>query len=229
MRKRIFSLILALALLSALALSVSAHEVPDVTRLGSVSISMRYQGEPVPGGTLTLYRVAEVKTADGDYFFEYTADFAGCSIPVEELDSAGLPAELDRIAKEKGLTGTTVTVDAEGKAKFSELELGLYLVVQEQAAEGFKKINPFLVSVPRNDDGHYVYDVDTAPKNLPGPETEPTEPTTQPTEPTKPDGPGLPQTGQTNWPIPVLAVAGLLLLTAGVCLYIGEKRKGHEA
>lgn len=229
MRKRIFSLILALALLSALALSVSAHEVPDVTRQGSVAISMRYQGEPVPGGTLTLYRVAEVKTADGDYFFEYTADFAGCSIPVEELDSAGLPAELARIAKEKGLTGTTVTVDAEGKAKFSELELGLYLVVQEQAAEGFKKINPFLVSVPRNDDGHYVYDVDTAPKNLPGPETEPTEPTTQPTEPTKPDGPGLPQTGQTNWPIPVLAVAGLLLLTAGVCLYIGEKRKGHEA
>lgn len=229
MRKRILSLILILVLLSTLSLSVSAHEVPDMTRRGSVSISMTYQGEPVPGGTLTIYRVAEVKTSDGDYFFEYTADFAECTIPVEELDSGSLPAELARIAKEKALTGKTVTVDDEGEAKFADLELGLYLVVQEQAAEGFKRINPFLVSVPRNDDGHYVYDVDTAPKNLPGPETEPTEPTTEPTEPTEPGGPGLPQTGQTNWPIPVLAVAGLLLLTAGLCLCIGEKRKDHEA
>ena len=229
MKKRIFSLILVLALLGATALPVSAHEVPDLTRLGSVTVTMAYQGQPVPGGTLTIIRVAEVKTADGDYFFEYTAGFAGCTIPVTELESAALPAELAKLAREKGLTGTTVTVDAQGKAKFEGLELGLYLVVQNEAAGGFKKINPFLVSVPRNEDGSYIYDVDTAPKNLPGPETEPTEPTTEPTEPTEPTPPGLPQTGQTNWPIPVLAVAGLVLLMAGLCLCLGEKRKRHEA
>lgn len=230
MRKRIFALILTLMLLSALALPVSAHEVPDQTRRGSVAISMTYQGEPVSGGTLRMYRVAEVKTLDGDYFFEYTADFAGCSIPVENLSDANLAAELARIAQNKALTGTAVTVDNGGKAKFADLELGLYLVVQERSAEGFRKINPFLVSVPRNDAGHYVYDVDTAPKNLPGPEPEPTSPPTEPTTPpTEPGGPGLPQTGQTNWPIPVLAVAGLVLLTAGVCLRAGGKKREHEA
>lgn len=228
MRKRMFLLILTLVLLCTFSLTVSAHEVPDRTRPGSISVTMTYQGEPIPGGTLTIYRVAEVKTLDGDYFFEYTGDFAACTIPVEELDSADLPAELARIAKEKALTGITVAVDAEGRARFPELELGLYLVIQEEAAEGFKKINPFLVSVPRNEDGRYVYDVDTAPKNLPGPETEPTEPPTDLTEPTRPDGPDLPQTGQTNWPIPVLTVAGLVLLTAGISLRVSGKRDEDE-
>ena len=63
MRKRIFSLILAAVLLSIPVLSVSAHEVPDLTRRGSVAISMSYRGQPIPGGTLTVLRVAEVKTA----------------------------------------------------------------------------------------------------------------------------------------------------------------------
>ena len=140
MRKRIFSLILAAVLLSIPVLSVSAHEVPDLTRRGSVAISMSYRGQPIPGGTLTVLRVAQVKTADGNYYFEYTADFAECGIPVEEPESA----ELARIAGEKGLTGITAAVDAGGRAKFEDLELGLYLVVQNEAAEGFKKINPFM-------------------------------------------------------------------------------------
>ena len=222
MRKRIFSLILAAVLLSIPVLSVSAHEVPDLTRRGSVAISMSYRGQPIPGGTLTVLRVAEVKTADGNYYFEYTADFAECGIPAEEPESAELARELVRLAGEKGLTGITAAVDAGGRAKFVDLELGLYLVVQNEAAEGFKKINPFLVSVPLQEEGRYIYDVDTAPKNLPEPET-------KPTEPTPPPPPDLPQTGQTNWPIPVLTVAGLALVMAGLCLCLGEKRKDHEA
>ena len=52
-------------------------------------------------------------------------------------------------------------------------------------------------------------------------ETNPTSPT-QPT-PTTPK-PTLPQTGQTNWPIPVLAAAGLVLIVLGWLLRCGERR-----
>lgn len=226
MRRRICSLLLMLVLVCAMALPVYAHEVPDTARTGSISISMTHQAEPVPGGTLTLYRVADVVSDDGDYLFAYTDDFAGCAIPVTELDSAELPRELADIASASSLRGVTLTVDEDGKLRFSDLELGLYLVVQEEAAPGFKKINPFLVSVPQNDDGHYIYDVDTAPKNLPGPEEEPTTPT-EPTEPSGPDEPELPQTGQMNWPVPVLAVLGMLLVAAGFGLCTTDKRKEH--
>lgn len=221
MRKRVISLILTLILLGSLSSSVSAHEVPDFERLGSIPITMAYNGKPVSGGSLIVYRVADVVSEDGNYRFVYTENFTSCTIPVTELASSQLPEELAKIAQEKKLAGITQVVDQNGQATFSNLKLGLYLVVQKQAAEGYKKINAFLVSVPRNNNGHYIYDVDTTPKNLPGPETEPT--TSSSTDS------NLPQTGQTNWPIPVLAVGGLLLITAGICLRMGGKRKRDEA
>ena len=67
MHRRICSLLLILVLVCAAALPVCAAEVPDVTRRGSIAISMTHQGEPVPGGSLTLYRVADVISNDGDY------------------------------------------------------------------------------------------------------------------------------------------------------------------
>lgn len=228
MRKRILSLILALVLLSAFPLSVRALEVPDSDRRGSISIAMLYQEEPVPGGTLTLYRVADVVNNGGGFTFRYTADFDGCSIALEKLYSAGLPEELADIARTSKLTGTTLTVDPQGEVLFSDLEIGLYLIVQEEAASGYKKVNPFLVSVPYYDGARYIYDVDTAPKNLPGLEAEPTEPT-KPTDPSEPTDPKLPQTGQTKWPIPVMAVVGMLLITAGLCMFISGKKRDHEA
>ena len=226
MFKRILSLMLALMLLASLAVSVSAHDVPDRSQLGSVTITMTHRGDPIPGGSLKLVRVADVVSDDGDYLFAYTADFAECTIPVTELDSADLPAELAVIAKEKDVAGVTQTIDELGQVVFSDLELGLYLLIQEEAAPGFKKVNPFLVSVPYNDNGTYIYDVDTAPKNLPGPEEEPTEPPTEPTEP--PDGPDLPQTSQTNWPVPVLAMMGMLLVLAGLGFCKAGKREDYE-
>ena len=50
MFKRILSLMLALMLLASLAVSVSAHDVPDRSRLGSVTITMTHRGDPIPGG-----------------------------------------------------------------------------------------------------------------------------------------------------------------------------------
>lgn len=226
MRKRILSLLLTLVLFGALTLNVSAHEVPDYNRRGSIAVSMTYQGKPISGGTLTIYRAADVAADNGDYFFEYTEDFVECAIPVTELNSAELPEKLAEIAKTKKLQGTTKNVDGNGKVRFSDLEIGLYLVVQKDAAPGYTTIKPFLVSVPQNEDGHYVYDVDTAPKNIPEPEVKPTEP--EPTKPPKPDD-KLPQTGQTNWPVPVMAASGMILLVAGFCLRTSGKRKQDEA
>lgn len=219
--KRIVSLLLALMLLGAVSMTALAHEVPDYNQPGSISITMTYKDKAVSGGTLTLYRVADVDSDDGNFFFTYTEDFAECEIPVTELSSSEISTALAKIAKDKKLKGVTQTLDKNGQTTFSDLEIGLYLLVQEKAAAGYKKINPFLVSVPYNEDGHYIYDVDTAPKNLPGPETQP------PTTPTKPGG-KLPQTGQTNWPVPVMAAVGLFLIGAGFCMKASAKRKTYE-
>ena len=225
MRKRILSLILVLVLFSTVPLTVRAHDVPDFERTGSISIAMTYRGKPVSGGSLTIYKVADVAEQDGDMMFVYTEDFSECTIAVTELDSASLPQELARMAVTQRVSGTTQRLDRLGKTKFSDLEIGLYLVVQGEAAPGYSAINPFLVSVPQMEDGVYVYDVDTAPKNIPEPK--PTE--SKPAETTKPNDSNLPQTGQTNWPVPVLAASGMLMIAAGLCMMNAGKKKQDEA
>ena len=54
--------------------------------------------------------------------------------------------------------------------------------------------------------------------------------TTAATEPppTEPGEPDLPQTGQLNWPIPLMAVAGLGFFVVGWTLCFGKKREHNE-
>lgn len=115
----------------------------------------------------------------------------------------------------------------EGAARFENLETGPYLVYQTQqdASDGFAPIKPYLISVPYLSGGKYVMDVTAKPKvPLEEVPTVPTEP-----EPTKPTDSQLPQTGQLNWPVPILVVGGLVLFLLGWFLYFDGNKKKHES
>ena len=75
------------------------------------------------------------------------------------------------------------------------------------------------MTVPIMENGQYVYDVDAHPKAGTS-----SRKATQ-TPPTQEVLSALPQTGQLNWPVPVLAVTGAVLVAAGVVL---KKRSGQN-
>ena len=228
MTRRIISALCCFVLLSALSAAAFAVEVPDLQRKGSVSVAMTYQGQSVAGGSLTLYRVAEVHLENqADYRFRLAEAYANSGVSLDDLSASGIALALAEYTAAQNIQGVKAEIDAEGKVSFQGLELGLYLLVQEDAAPGYAAANPFLVTVPGKENGSYVYDVDASPKlSLELAPTEPTEPPTEPTEPTPPD---LPQTGLNQWPIPVLAVGGVLLVLLGVVFYTSEKRGRHES
>ena len=89
-------------------------------------------------------------------------------------------------------------------------------------------MDPVLVSVPFMDPktGEYTYDVDATVKPAVIRETEPT-PTPSPS-PTPTPGPKLPQTGQLNWPIPVLAGAGVFFILLGLWLLGSDRRRSQS-
>lgn len=211
-----FALLLAVLLccMSGVAL---AHEVPNLSKTGSLNITMRFDGEAVPGGTLTLYRVGEV---NGNYGFVPTGDFADCGYSLDKVNSVTLAKALAHLAK--NFEGVTKTIGDNGKVTFDNLELGLYLLVQQTAAEGYNAAAPFLVTVPMFENGEYVYEVDASPKVELEKKPEVT-PTPKPSDP----NPNLPQTGQMNWPVPVLAISGVCLFTAGWLLRF--KKSKYEA
>lgn len=274
-RKRLAAVLAALTLLVWCAAPAFALEVVDLSRTGSIKVSLydSETSEAVGGGTLTLYRVAKVQKDNANLSFVYTNGFEDCGVELGDLSEGELAG---RLAEKIAATAesTTVEISDFGTAEFGDLEVGLYLVVQATAAENYNVINPFLVSVPIQENGSYVYDVDalpkvgTAAKKTPEPPDTPDKPDTPDTpdkpeeenpntpvapgpdnpdgwvlgangekiylnpEAPSPDNPngyvmgahGLPQTGQLNWPIPVLAVTGVVLVAAGIRLKKGTRK-----
>ena len=239
--KIITSLLTIAVLICVLSVNAFAHEVPDTSKKGSISVTMKDGETVVSGGTLTLYKVGDVKDDDGNYGFELSAAFRESEVSLENLESEQVTQELAEYAKKHKIENETEEVDDEGMAIFSDLEVGLYLVVQEEPAEGYLAVNPFLVTVPIIEGDHYVYNVDASPKvDLDkAPETTTEEQTGEETteeestkeestekaeDTTKPAKPSLPLTGQLNWPVPVLVVLGLALISFGCTLKFGKKK-----
>lgn len=222
-RKRLIALFTAAALLVAMGVTAIAYEAPDLSKKGSISVTMKANNKVVPGGKLTLYRVGDAKEDDGNLSFQLTEDFEGSKASLQDVTSASLAKTLAEYASKQKLAGKTVEIDKNGTVKFDDLRVGLYLLVQNTAASGYNKVNPFLVTIPMTQNGKYVYDVDARPKvdvTKPKPDTPNTSTSNPPTK-----TPGLPKTGQLNWPIPIMVIAGLCLFSIGWILRFGNRGK----
>lgn len=139
----------------------------------------------------------------------YMSDWENVGISQEQFSDKETALMLQEYAIENKIEGVIET-------KFENLSEGTYLIIKEDV------IVPFLVTVPMMVDGVEVYDIETFPKT--SPETPDILEKKEPEDTTPSRGGGrLPQTGQLNWPIPVMAVSGLLLFVAGWCICFRKK------
>ena len=270
MRKSFISLLVMMILLCSVNMTAFAHDVPQMDKKGSIEVTMRCEGRPVPGGNLVLYRVGDVSENNGDYSFKLIAPYMESGAELKNLQSQETAQKLADYVKANRLSRTAKDIDQNGQVKFTDLELGLYLLMQTKAAGGYYETAPFLVTVPSMDEEKYVYDIDASPKveafqKPDEPESEPQQSESEPeseyesepeseaesesesetesetgetegteTLPTESDSgvegekASLPQTGQLNWPIPVLAVLGMVLFAGGWTLRFGQKKEKNE-
>lgn len=233
---RIGILAVAVGILSAVNMTAftaraSESAVLEQSRKGSITVDVRSAdtGEAIPGGVLTLYMAASAEQTQEGVRFELTeafkeskADLSG----IRESDAGAkeLAAELERFADGKALPGQSVTVDENGQAVWKELELGVYLIVNTAPADGYEPLTSFLATVPRYLNGAYVYDIQAKPKperahpdspDRSDPSSGTPSGNTVNTVNTVNTGDVLPRTGQLWWPVPVLALAGMLLVLLG--------------
>ena len=225
MARAVAALTMCLVLsVTGMAASAAESEMLDLDRKGSLSITFTYDGKPISDGNkVGIFKVANaVFDESHGYKFVWNGEFAAAGTIPKDLDAVNgeLAKKLVRIAIDKKvpLYRNSQELGSDGKATFSDLEVGLYLVVHTNKIETTLAdkstvtytINPFLVSIPQNDDGKLNYDVVTKPKV--SPEKETTPPPKKPTPPPK----RVPQTGQLWWPVMVMGVAGALLVTFGL-------------
>lgn len=223
MQKHFFIFLFGIVLLCALPSTAHAHDVPDFSKTGSITIKERHPDLSIDGCISQVYRVGDIIEADGDFIFSKTAELLNFNGNFEDTDNLQSPEFAKNIAlyiEQYGLTPTQTKTEQNNKIVFDNLELGLYLVVETKAAAGYKAMKPFLISVPLWEGDSYLYDIVSYGKFERIKENDPADP------PNQPDPPDikLPQTGQLNWPIPLLAICGFAMITFGCVLRSKPKK-----
>ncbi len=228
---KVLALLLGMAMLGSLSLSVCAAASADLdfTQTGTITLTLKTgDGKTVSGGTVTLYQVAELYLDDGNMAYRFTSAFDGCDAVLDVEDTA-LPSVLAAYVREHAVSGVSAGVGDSGTVRFADLALGLYLVVQTGASNRYETFSPFVVTVPieegEDEETVWTYEVDASPKvgvvTPKKPPEHPDHPDDDDPEESTSSGTTvvvtytLPQTGQLNWPVPILAAGGLLLLMLG--------------
>lgn len=187
MRKIILLLCMSIWVLTAAPCAAASE------RLGSIRVKLEAGDLAVTNGAVTLYQVG-YKIEEG---YRIAESFGGGILRQEDADSETLAQWLAETAREAGMT---MLLDADGNAVFSELEEGLYILVQTQRMDGFYPIYPVLLSVPEGE----IWDVQIY-----------REPVPVVTE--------LPRTGQS--PIPFLGILGMCVSALGLFLCARKERR----
>lgn len=209
--KKLFTIFFVLLLTLCFTLNAFAvDEALDLNKKGTITVTFRCSHGFSGNGTATLYRVADTVWQDGQYTFAYTDAFNGCGFTLDNVDdkNAGKFASYATI---NGIKGQDIEIE-DGVAVFENLPVGLYLILHEDNSDEFTDALPFFVTLPVSSDNAWSYNVDAAPKIE-----------VKHIEISKP--PSIPQTGQLKWPIPALAVAGVLVFALGWALYFRRNKE----
>lgn len=142
---------------------VFAAEQPDFDKKGSIDIYLRATaGNLVPGGSLEVYQVAYVNKTSKGYQYAYTSDFDKSGYSFDE-DVADLTVELYNYAVDNKIQGEVYN-NQTGMIEMNNLTAGLYLITNKVAPGGYNGITPFLVALPLQVNGTWIYDIDASPK-----------------------------------------------------------------
>ncbi len=163
--RKILTVMMAFLVFCGSSLCVSVAEaLPDLSVSGSVLVTLETSdGTKAPGGTLTLYKVADVVWDSGSMVYKKTEPFEEYGGDLD-INNGDLAAALLSYADLNSVEGTAYKISSDGRAEMKGLSMGLYLVGQTEASTGFYKISPFLVGLPLEGENGWDYDIDAYPK-----------------------------------------------------------------
>ncbi|SHJ82957.1 hypothetical protein SAMN02745248_01062 [Hathewaya proteolytica DSM 3090] len=209
-------------------------------KIGDISITVKTPDtkKPVSGFNVYIYKIATVENSPNGMKYKITGDFKNAGLdPGSDNDQwQSMAKALTEYADINKVEPIKLLTNESGKATLKSCNLGVYLVTFDKIMPKelpYSGINPFVLSIPyTSEDGRtLIYKVEAFPKvevtiEEPNNPYDPNDdidkdkdkddfPTDDNPDPDHTPDPKLPQTGILKWPIPVLAVSGVLIFSLG--------------
>lgn len=171
----VLSAAMVLSTMTVTAFAEDTNKMPtiDTNKKGSITIN-KYEGndtnKPLAGVEFTIYKIADLDQGSDPVELKYKSLITGVNI-TSETKYNDIKTEVDLKIADGSLTRTSATTEMKsGKAtaKFTDLDLGIYLVEETKApSQVVNKTANFLVSVPMTNatGDDWIYDITAEPKN----------------------------------------------------------------
>ena len=213
-KKIILSSLIFIMIIASLIGTVSATELGTIQFLAINNTDAK----AVENLEVSVYQVSK-QDAQGN--FEFAFGFEDCTLDVDNLSESNLE-NLKTYAKTNAEPLFTKTTDTTGKFTLTNLDLGTYLLVQENKTDEIT-MQTMLISVPElTVENGLKYEITAKPKILNKEIVD--QNNSGKTELVKDSQ--LPYTGVLNWPIPVLVIAGIAIFcVAWLKVYSTSKKK----
>ena len=161
MKKVITRLFLFLSILSFGVLDVAAENI-DVSQKSSLNVTYQYENEKFYNVNISLYHLATIDQYGSYHFTDQYLDvaFDPVGMSVSDLNLKAQQIE-EFILKNRIQSDSLQKTDQNGVTNFSNLELGLYLVLVDSKEVGNYRYSasPALLSIPILEDESYQYDI----------------------------------------------------------------------
>lgn len=178
-RLRFLSFAIVCVLLLCLPMQIQAQESGKILIKADI-----YKDQDMiysfPNVTFTMYQVAEEQ--DGEWVLKKGFESLNIDFDFEDATKEYQTAKtLESYIKQHKIQGVSKVTDQNGKLMFADVKRGIYLIRQpkEVAFEGnLYESRPFLVSIPGEYDGEFLWDITVEPKfsNRSIPDTPSTQP-----------------------------------------------------
>mgnify|MGYP004541826567 FL=1 len=163
--KRIKIILLSILMLYSTNIYALEGNTIDFNSKGSIEITLneKTDNEKIEGAEILLYKVADAKSENHNLMFEYIDELKSCDASLNDLETKSKSEEIEKCINENIKSLKQIT-DINGTVKYNDLDLGLYLVKQNNIVEGFSKIDSFLVMIPKIVNNKWIYDIKSTPK-----------------------------------------------------------------
>lgn len=144
----------------------ASNDIVDLSKKGSLSITLINEeyNEKVTGAEIEVIKVGTVGIQNNNLSYSLVSELSNCNISLSNILDESLKGKIVNCVNSNNYNGSVGTTDESGNVKYNDLDLGLYLIRQNNILDGYSAIESYLITIPTLNDNLWVYDIDSVPK-----------------------------------------------------------------